>query len=144
VGLQTPRAAADRRQYSKLLQDWLRTVPLPRSNLRGPQSRFLVIDPSAASFKVQAYQDGWQVADGLNAVEDGIRLLSTLLGLGRVKIHQSCRNLLDELPGYSWDDRASERGVDVPIKAEDHGIDALRYAVATTRAMWQQFIPVAA
>jgi hypothetical protein len=93
---------------------------------------------------VQAYQGGWHVADGVNGVQDGIHLVSTLFGLGRLKIHKSCKSLRDELPGYSWDERAAERGEDVPVKADDHGIDALRYSVATTRAMWQQFIPIAA
>src|SRR5258707_7260241 len=37
------------------------------------QPRFMVIDPSATSFEVQLYQDGWPVADGVNAVVDGIR-----------------------------------------------------------------------
>lgn len=131
-------------QYSKELRDWLRTVQLPASNLRGPQPKYLVIDPSATSFKVQAWQDGWTVTDGVNAVSDGIRLVSTLLGLGRLKIHRSCKSLLDEIPGYSWSEKAAERGEDVPVKADDHAVDALRYGVATTRAMWQQWIPVAA
>ena len=131
-------------EYSRQLRDWLRTVKLPASTLTGPEPRFLVVDPSATSFKVQAYQDGWPtVTDGVNAVADGIRLLSTLFAMGRLKIHRSCRGLLDEIPGYSWSETHAERGEDVPVKADDHGIDALRYSVATTRAIWQQWIPLA-
>ena len=59
-------------EYSPELRKWLNGVRFPASNLFGPQPRFLVIDPSATSFKVKAYQDGWAVADGLNAVVDGI------------------------------------------------------------------------
>jgi hypothetical protein len=45
-------------EYSRRLRDWLNTVKLPASELRGPKPRYAVIDPSAASFKVQMYQDG--------------------------------------------------------------------------------------
>jgi hypothetical protein len=50
-------------EYSRALRDWLQSVKLPASNLTGPQPRFMVIYPSAMSFKVQMYQDGWAVAD---------------------------------------------------------------------------------
>ena len=131
-------------EYSRALRDWLNTVRLPASNLLGPRPRFMVVDPSASSFKVQLYQDGWPVADGVNAVVDGIRLVSTLLHMERLKIHRSCKGLIDEIPGYCWSEPHAERGEDVPVKADDHGCDALRYGVATTRALWQQRIPIAA
>jgi len=38
----------------------------------------------------------------------------------------------------------SERGEDVPVKVDDHAVDALRYGVAITRALSQQRIPIAA
>jgi hypothetical protein len=75
---------------------------------------------------------------------DGILLVSTLLHLGRLKIHRSCKGLIDEIPGYSWSEKHAEQGADVPVKADDHGCDAPRYGVATTRALWQQRIPIAA
>ena len=52
----------------------------------------------------------------------------------------SCRGLLDEVPGYSWDDEAAEKGLDEPIKVDDHGIDAARYAVHTTRSIWRPML----
>jgi len=67
-----------------------------------------------------------------------------LLGLGKLKRHKSCKSLLDEIPGYSWSETHAERGEDVPVKVDDHAVDALRCGIATTRAMWQQWIPVAA
>jgi hypothetical protein len=131
-------------EYSQALRDWLNTLRLPASNLLGPKPRFMVIDPSATSFKVQLHQDGWPVADGVNAVVDGIRLVSTLLAIDRLKIHRSCKGLIDEIPGYFWSEPHAERGEDVPVKADDHGVDSLRYGIATTRALWQQRIPIAA
>ena len=131
-------------EYSRALRDWLNTVKLPASDLLGPKPRFMVVDPSATSFKVQLYQDGWAPVDDVNTVVDGIRLVSSLLHMDRLKIHRSCKGLLDEIPGYSWSESHAEQGQDVPVKADDHGVDALRYGVATTRALWQQRIPLAA
>jgi PBSX family phage terminase large subunit len=130
-------------EYSRRLRQWLNTVKLPASELRGPKPRYVVIDPSAASFKVQMFTDGWAVADGVNAVVDGIRLVSALLAVGRLKVHKSCQGLIDEMPGYSWSEKYAALGEDVPVKADDHGVDALRYGCATTRALWQQRIPLA-
>jgi hypothetical protein len=89
------------------------------------------------------YQDGWSVTDGVDAVIDGIRLVSGLLAVDRLKIHRSCMGLIAEIPGYSWSEPHAERGEDVPVKADDHGVGALRYGCATTRALWQQQIPLA-
>jgi hypothetical protein len=75
---------------------------------------------------------------------DGIRLVSSLWQIDRLKVHRSCKGLIDEIPGYSWSEAHAEKGEDVPVKADDHSCDALRYAVATTRALWQQRIPIAA
>lgn len=37
----------------------------------------------------------------------------------------------------------AERGEDVPVKADDHGLDTLRYGCKTTRQLWMQRIPLA-
>jgi hypothetical protein len=42
-------------------------------------------------------QDGWSVTDGVNAVVDGIRLVSALLAVDRPKIHESCRGAVGAL-----------------------------------------------
>lgn len=102
------------------------------------QPQWTVVDPSAASFKLQLHRDGVRsVVDADNTVLDGIRLVSSLLGNGQLVIHESCTGLIDELPGYSWDDKAAERGEDKPVKVDDHSCDALRYAVATTEQIWR-------
>ena len=45
---------------------------------------------------------------------------------------------------YSWDDKAALRGIEQPIKVADHGVDALRYALFTTRALWRHKLALAA
>jgi PBSX family phage terminase large subunit len=131
-------------EYSQRLRAWLREVPIPASQLTGPVPQYWVIDPSAASFIAQLNRDGVAPVGANNDVLDGIRLVSTLLAMGKLKVHRSCQALISELPGYSWDDKAALAGEDKPVKINDHGVDALRYGVFSTRALWQHVIPLAA
>ena len=49
-------------------------------------------------------------------------------------IHRSCKYLIEEMQGYSWDEKAAAKGEDVPIKVNDHGCDTLRYGIMTPRS----------
>lgn len=69
-----------------------------------------------------------------------IRSVSTALGADLLSVHRSCTGLLDELPGYAWDDTAAAKGEDKPIKKDDHSVDALRYAVHSTAHEWRQLL----
>lgn len=104
-----------------------------------PQRVF--VDPSAASFIAQLYHDGVRgITPADNAVVDGIQDVSTLLGAGRLRIHESCTGLIEEMGNYVWDAKAQERGEDAPIKQHDHGPDALRYAVRGLRKIWLRWV----
>lgn len=127
-------------EYSRHLRDWLEAAPIPTTDLRGVEPERIVVDPSATGFRVQLHHDGASTALADNAVLPGIRTVSSLLALGLLDIHESCRELIAEIPGYSWDDKAAEHGQDQPIKAADHGVDALRYAIHSTRAMWRPYL----
>lgn len=103
-------------------------------------SRFIFIDPSAASLRVQAYHDGIRnAAPADNAVLDGIRNVAGLLASNRLLISGKCKGLLSEMTTYSWDPAAQKRGADAPLKQGDHSVDALRYLVRGTRAYWSRF-----
>ncbi|TDD90786.1 PBSX family phage terminase large subunit, partial [Actinomadura rubrisoli] len=128
-------------EYSHRLREWLGTVPIPTTTLTGVAPEYTIVDPSAASFRVQLYRDGITAKLGNNAVLDGIRSVSSLLALGALRVHASCVELAREMAGYSWDDKASERGEDAPLKVDDHGPDMLRYAVHTTRSAWRPLLP---
>lgn len=130
-------------EYSRKLREWLDSVRFPGTRLYGPVPPYLIIDPSAASFKVQAAQDGWSVADGDNSVLDGIRLVSSLLGADRLKFSRSgCPAVIEEFPAYSWSDKAAEKGLDEVVKINDHGLDAVRYGTKTTQGLWHSRIPL--
>lgn len=125
-------------EYSTRLRGWM------DADLGGIRPQYVVIDPSAASFMTQAWQDGLSPTLGNNEVLNGIRTVSSLLARGKLRIHRSCRNLLNELPGYSWDDVKAAKGEDAPIKVDDHASDAMRYAIHTTEGHWRHHVREAA
>ncbi|QKN87587.1 terminase [Streptomyces phage Vondra] len=124
-------------QYSAAVRAWLDGLDIV------PEWTF--IDPSAASFSTQMWQDGHPgLARASNEVADGIRSVSSLLAADRLLVHESCEGLLTELPGYSWDPKATERGEDKPLKVDDHSCDALRYAAHSTAHEWRHLLTTAA
>ncbi|WP_327335861.1 PBSX family phage terminase large subunit [Streptomyces sp. NBC_01324] len=127
-------------EYSERLRAWLDNVP----RIGHVRPQFVTVDPSAASFSAQLRRDRLTPTPANNSVLDGIRTVSSLLASDRLKVHSSCRELIAEVSGYAWDDKAAEKGEDKPIKAADHSCDALRYAVYTTRALWQHKLAKAA
>ncbi len=64
-----------------------------------------------------------------DSVKYGISLIQTLIGQKRLFVDQSCVSLLREFDSYVWRD---QEGSEVPLKANDHCLDALRYALATS------------
>jgi PBSX family phage terminase large subunit len=134
-------------KYSAAFRQFLATAPIPRTELQGVRPRYIVVDPSAASFRVQLNEDGVNSWLADNDVLDGIRTVSNVLGNDRLRISRACPSLIDELSGYSWDPKAQKIGEDKPIKVADHGPDALRYALHTTRTDWMRTleqVPLAA
>ena len=99
---------------------------------------YVIIDPSAASFKLEARRLNLRVKDADNTVLDGIRCVSNLFETGRLFIHSSCKQTIKELSNYAWDTRAVQNGRETPIKQGDHACDALRYFCYTilSKARW--------
>lgn len=96
----------------------------------------MVIDPSAAAFRLLARDQGVLAWAADNRVLEGIQATNHLLSSKRVRISRRCRHLITELHQYRWDEKAQERGEDKPLKQNDHAVDALRYgcmALATPR-----------
>lgn len=134
-------------QLSAGLRDWLRGRHLPSPTQ--PRVEWVVVDPAAASFKVQLHSDGLTNVDNAdNDVAYGIRTLASLLGSHQLLVADRCTGFVLEAPGYSWDDKATAKGEDKPIKVADHSLDAARYAVTTTETLWRGHVgdglPVAA
>ncbi len=103
---------------------------------------YFFVDPAARGFRLQMHQDELRpVIKANNSHADGIGIVASLLAAGRLVIHESCTELITEIQSYAWDAKAAEKGIDEPVKLDDHAVDALRYAILTSRPMWQPFIP---
>lgn len=89
----------------------------------------VIVDPSAASFKLELEKRGIFVSDADNTVLDGIRRTASALKLGKIRVHRECVNTQREMQSYAWNDKKARVGEEEPIKANDHACDALRYIV---------------
>lgn len=100
--------------------------------LSGYNVRSIYIDPSAVSFKVELMRQGFNcVIDAENEVLDGIRYHSAQLSNGTFKVCVNCSKTIEEYSTYRWDVKAAERGLDKPLKTNDHMMDSIRYALFT-------------
>lgn len=95
--------------------------------------RQFVCDPSEPDY-IRLFRDGGLNAEGAdNRVLPGIQMVQNLLPMGqdgraRLTVAPDCVNLLAEIEQYQWaENKAGLR--DQPVKANDHAMDALRYAV---------------
>lgn len=102
------------KQYADDMEVWLGDV-MPKA---------IIVDPSAASFKTELRQRGYKVMNADNDVLNGIRLTGSLFNTKRIAVDERCTHFLDEIGGYSWNDKSDE---DMPIKEADHVMDATRY-----------------
>jgi PBSX family phage terminase large subunit len=105
----------------------------------GPQrDAKVIVDPSAASFKVEMLKRGIWHADAENEVNEGIRLVSMILNQKLVRFcRQTTKKTVQEVQTYAWDSKAALRGEEKPLKIHDHGPDALRYFAETDVPIWR-------
>lgn len=96
------------------------------------------VDPSAPSFMaaLRRRYPGVTIIAADNSVVDGIREVQSVLHTGRLVVHESCRYTRDEIAGYIWDPKQQERGIDAPVKTDDHAMDETRYATRLFRPQW--------
>ena len=109
------------REYADDLEEWL----------DGTRIRYMIVDPSAASFIAELRKRGISVLKAKNEVEDGIRVVGTKLNQGKLLFSDECQNTIKEFASYVWDEKAAESGIDKPVKLNDHCMDALRYFAYT-------------
>jgi PBSX family phage terminase large subunit len=126
-------------QYSVGVQQWLASHE--HRGVKGVVPDWIFVDPSAASFMTQLWSDGVPgVAKADNDVKDGLRSVGMAFGEGILSIHRSCTGLLSEIPSYVWDEKASLKGEDKPLKVDDHSVDGLRYGLHSTAHEWRHLV----
>lgn len=105
---------------------------------RSPAQATVVLDPSAASFRVELMSRGIYVIDADNEVMEGIRMMSTMLSRNLIKINRSSpysEDAIRELQTYAWNTKRI--GIDEPINQRNHYPDSGRYIVRTTINPWR-------
>ena len=85
-----------------------------------------------------------EVVKNKDSIKNGISVVRELFNANRLRIHESCRNLIWELETYSYPESKTDRNEDEkPIKENDHALDALRYALSMDNALTvEQYHPV--
>lgn len=91
----------------------------------------VIIDPSAASMKAELRRRGYHTQDAHNEVKGGISDVCSMLSAGNLVFMDCCENTIEEFGAYMWDSNAVDRGEDIPLKENDHAMDAMRYFVRT-------------
>ncbi|RKN75013.1 PBSX family phage terminase large subunit [Paenibacillus ginsengarvi] len=96
------------------------------------QPLYVIVDPSAAALKITMRRRGFRIKDADNDVASGIQMTATMIAKRRFRVHKTrCPNFQKEINGYIWDGKAALRGVEQPVKKDDHCMDAGRYFVKT-------------
>ncbi|MEU8023695.1 PBSX family phage terminase large subunit [Micromonospora haikouensis] len=145
-------------RYAEALRGWVDNIeqpgtagradpygntPAAAGPVRGIVPEMVAVDPSAAEFIATLSEDPegrFVPTKARNDVTNGILTVSSLLTLGRLYVHRRCKGLIDEFPGYAWHDEKAKLGEDVPIKVDDHSLDALRYALFTSQGNWRPHV----
>ena len=89
--------------------------------------RYIIVDPSAASFIAELKKRKYRIKKAKNDVLDGIRYVASCLNQEQIAFSEECENTITEFNSYIWDAKASQKGEDKPIKQHDHAMDAVRY-----------------
>jgi PBSX family phage terminase large subunit len=105
----------------------------------GGKNAQVIIPPESASFDAELTQAGIWHCDADHDVTEGIKTVSSMMGLKRIRIHRRCKNLIKQIPTYVWDPKKALRGLEEPLKVRDDGPDALRYMIYTKIAPWRLF-----
>lgn len=108
-------------------------------SLGGLAAEAVVVDPSAADLIAEFQRAGMRTVPADHRVFDGIMRVQERLRVGpsghpRLTVSPLCEHLIREIECYEWQtQRVAGRDVitrDVPVKLNDHCLDALRYACA--------------
>lgn len=105
--------------------------------MHGEKPKYVIIDPSAAALIVELNQKGFKTVSANNEVLDGIANTGKLLEDSKLLFSERCKHTIDEFDLYMWDEKAADNGEDVPIKENDHCMDAVRYFVNTEQLFYK-------
>ena len=97
-----------------------------------------VVDPAASNMRYELVRVGIWASSGDNDVLEGLMHTDGALRRRRlVLLEGAVPHLERELGTLSWDEDASEKGLDKPIDGDDHEADCMRYLARATIPRWE-------
>lgn len=73
-----------------------------------------------------------EVNKGKDSIKNGISKIRELLKQNRIFVNSECKNLIWEFETYSYPEKRPDNPEpEVPIKENDHALDAIRYAIVS-------------
>ncbi len=109
---------------------------------------FLYLDPSAKGLQEEirrACRDERvpvSIRDAENDVALGISRVQKVLTYGIMRISRRQVYAIDEFGTYEYDKKSIEKGKEVPVKTDDHCMDAIRYLVMGVWPRIRMWLPV--
>jgi len=98
-------------------------------------------DPSEPAYIKQFKDSGLNATEANNEIRAGINRVSELLKTRKLFIHSSCVNTIKEFESYSYPEKKEDKQADeIPLKMNDHAMDALRYACMSERKEGSLFV----
>ena len=135
-------------ELSRRFRTWLGQQHHPEPD--GLRPRFLMLDPAAASMRVQLHNDlrgtGLSPWSADNDVLKGIATIANLLDGDepRMVVTDRCTGWQSEVTEYRWDEKATTEGEDEVVKEDDPYLDGGRYITHSTVGYWKPMLELAA
>lgn len=106
--------------------------------------RFAFIDPSAKGLaeEIKKQCPDISIKDAKNDVALGISRVQKVLSLFAVYFSPKQKNLVRETYTYGYDKDLLDKGKEIPVKENDHCMDALRYLIMGIWKYIKQIIPI--
>lgn len=109
---------------------------------------YIFLDPSAQGLKEEIKRASRDcpytvlVKDADNDVELGISRVQKFLMFDMMTVSPKQKNAIDEFGTYEYDKKSIEKGKEVPVKIDDHCMDAIRYLVMGFWSKLKPYLPV--
>ena len=105
---------------------------------------YVYIDPSAKGLaeEIKRVCPEINIVDAENTVSLGINRVQKLMALSHLFVSPKQKHLIAEMYLYEWDKDLIEKGREVPVKANDHCQDAVRYLIMGIWKYIRQLLPL--
>lgn len=92
---------------------------------------YITINEQGEAFRNLIRNRGYRVRVVDEDVRKGISKVDTMFAMNKLIINRDCENLISEIKGYIWDEKAAERGEEKPIKTNSAVCEVLMQAISS-------------